>query len=157
MRLESETTRRSWELPDALWPRMEAGLPPPRGKAGHPRPVHLRRITAGIVYVLRTGIPWPACRRERVGPPRPVDDEWAQGVQAGVFAHVWAAVWAVDDDLQGRDWTWQRVDGALPNAPGGGGHRPPSHGPGPGWDATPSGDRRPGPSPGDSRGRRPSP
>jgi transposase len=104
---------------------MEPCLPPKRGKAGHPRPVNLRRITAGIFYVLRTGIPGPACPRERVGPPRPVYDYVAQGVKAGVFAQWWAEALAVDDDLKGLEWTWQSVDGAMTNAPVGGRPRAP--------------------------------
>ena len=48
MSRESETKRLSWELPDAVWQRMEPCIPPKRGKEGHPRPVNLRRIPEGI-------------------------------------------------------------------------------------------------------------
>jgi DNA-binding NtrC family response regulator len=43
----------SWELPEALWQRMAAVIPPRKSQAGHPRTVDLRRITEGIFYVLR--------------------------------------------------------------------------------------------------------
>jgi transposase len=56
MNTVSDTKRLSWELPDAIWQRMEACIPPKRGKEGHPRTVNLRRITEGIFYILRTGI-----------------------------------------------------------------------------------------------------
>ena len=47
MNTASDTKRLSWELPEAIWQRMEACIPPKRGKEGHPRTVNLRRITEG--------------------------------------------------------------------------------------------------------------
>ena len=117
MNTASDTKRLSWELPDAIWQRMEACIPPKRGKEGHPRTVNLRRITEGIFYVLRTGIQWQACPRERFGPPSTVYYYFAQWVKAGVFAELWAEALAVYDDLKGLEWTWQSVDGAMTKAP----------------------------------------
>ncbi len=125
MSLESETMRLPWELPDAVWQRMDPCIPPKRGKEGHPRTVNLRRITEGIFYVLRTGIQWQACPRERFGPPSTVYDYFAQWVKAGVFAHLWAEALVVYDDLKGLEWTWQSVDGAMTKAPLGGKPRAP--------------------------------
>src|SRR5918992_6414120 len=120
MSLESETKLLSWELPDAVWQRMEPLIPPKKGKEGHPRTVDLRRITEAIFYVLRTGIQWQACPRERFGPPSTVSYYLAQWVKAGVFAQLWAEAVAVYDDLKGLEWTWQSVDGAMTKAPLGG-------------------------------------
>jgi two-component system response regulator HydG/two-component system response regulator AtoC len=80
----------SWELPEALWQRMAAVIPPRKSQAGHPRTVDLRRITEGIFYVLRTGTPWHACPRVRFGPPSTVYYYFVQWVNAGVFAALWA-------------------------------------------------------------------
>jgi putative transposase len=122
---DGETPRLSWELPDALWQRMEPRIPPKQGKTGHPRPVNLRRLPEGIFSVLRTGIPWQACPRERFGPPSTVSSYCAPWVRAGIFARLWAEAVTVYDELQGREWTWQRVDGAMTKAPVGGRPRAP--------------------------------
>jgi putative transposase len=120
-----ETNRLSWELPDAVWQRMAPHIPPKKGKEGHPRTVNVRRITEAIFYVLRTGIQWQACPRERFGPPSTVYYYFAQWVKAGVFAQLWAEALAVYDDLKGLEWTWQSVDGAMTKAPLGGKPRAP--------------------------------
>jgi putative transposase len=65
MRTEHQAKLASWELPDEVWQRMEPLIPPRKSKVGHPRPVALRRITEGIFFVLRTGMPWQAVPRER--------------------------------------------------------------------------------------------
>lgn len=123
---EPATNRPSWEWPDAVWQRMAPLIPPKQGNEGHPRPVNLRRMTAAIFYVLRTGIQWQACPRARVGPPSTVYYDFAPWVRAGVLAQLWAEAVAVDDDLKGLEWTWQRVAGATTTAPLGGKPRAPS-------------------------------
>src|SRR5436853_3618940 len=46
-------------LPDALWERIEPYIPeqPPRPKGGRP-PLSARQALTGILFVLKTGIPW---------------------------------------------------------------------------------------------------
>ena len=46
-------------LPDALWERIQAVLPParPKPKGGRP-PVSDRQCLLGILFVLKTGTPW---------------------------------------------------------------------------------------------------
>jgi transposase len=49
-------------VPDELWQQIEPLLPPepkPSPKGGRPRVSHRQALT-GIVFVLRTGIPWQA-------------------------------------------------------------------------------------------------
>jgi putative transposase len=77
------STLASWELPDALWERMERLIPPKTRAVGAPRTVNLRQVTAGMFYVLRTGSQWQACPRERFGPPSTVYHYFAQWVKAG--------------------------------------------------------------------------
>ena len=123
---DTDTTQASWELPEAVWQRMEPLLPPRKSKEGRPQTVDLKRITEGIFYVLRTGIQWQACPRARFGPPSTVYYDFRQWVTAGVFGHLWAEALSVYDDLKGLEWTWQSVDGAITQAPLGARPRAPS-------------------------------
>ncbi len=52
-------------LPDELWNRITPLLPrhPPSPKGGHPR-LDDRRVLTGILFVLKTGIPWEALPKE---------------------------------------------------------------------------------------------
>lgn len=122
---DPDTTQASWELPEAVWQRMEPLIPPRKSQAGRPQTVDRKRITEGSFYVLRTGIQWQACPRERLGPPSTVYDYFRPWVTAGVFGHLWAEALSVYDDLKGLEWTWQSVDGAMPKAPLGGRPRAP--------------------------------
>jgi transposase len=79
--------------------------------------VNIRRITEGIFWVLRTGIPWQACPRERFGPPSTVYYYFAQWVQAGVFGKLWAEARAIYDDLEDSEWIWQRRENRSTAAP----------------------------------------
>jgi len=114
---DSHTTQAAWELPEAVWRRIAPWSPPRTSTAGRPQTVDLTRITAGIFSVLRTGIPWQACPRERVGPPSTVSDDFRPWVTAGGLGHWWTEALTVYDDLQGWAWTWQSGDGALTQAP----------------------------------------
>jgi transposase len=107
----------SWELPDAVWQRMEPLIPGRKSHMGRPRSVNLRLIAEGIFYVLRTGIHWQAVPRARFGPPSTVYYYFSQWVKAGVFEQLWVEALAVCDDLQGLEWTWQSIDGAMTKAP----------------------------------------
>ena len=122
---DTATKQASWELPEAVWQRRAPLIPPRNSTEGRPQTVDLQRITAGIFSVLRPGIQWQACPRERFGPPSTGYSYFRPWVTAGVFGHVWAEALTVDDDLQGREWTWQRVDGAMSKAPLGGRPRAP--------------------------------
>ncbi len=110
MQADRPTHLPAWELPDDLWRRMEALIPPRKSQEGRPRTVDLRRIVEGIFYVLRTGIPWHDCPRERFGPSSTLYYYFIQWIQAGVFGQLWAEAMAVSDDLKGLEWTWRRRD-----------------------------------------------
>jgi transposase len=58
-------------VPDALWARTAPLLPPepPKPKGGRPR-VSDRAALTGILFVLKTGIPWEYLPAGRPGPPR---------------------------------------------------------------------------------------
>jgi transposase len=79
--------------------------------------VELKRMTEGMFFVLRPGIPWQAVPREHLGPPSTGSYYFAQGVQADVLGQLWAVALTVYDELKGLEWTWQSVDGAMSKAP----------------------------------------
>src|SRR5919109_5434877 len=89
MSTNSDTTQASWELPEAVWQRMEPLIPARKSKEGRPRTVDLKRITEGIFFVLRTGIQWQAGPRGHFWPPRTVYYYFAPWVKAGVFGQFW--------------------------------------------------------------------
>jgi transposase len=109
-----------WRVPDELWERVERLLPRYRpSPAGGRPPVDLRPVFDGILYVLRTGCQWKAAPRE-FGPPSTLHryfQEWAQG---GVFRRLWKEALREYDTLEGIDWGWQSLDGAMTKAPLGG-------------------------------------
>ena len=114
---DSDTTKASWELPEAVWQRMAPLIPPRNSTEGRPQTAALKRITEGLFSVLRTGSQWQACPRERFGPPSTVYYSFRQGVTAGVCGHLWTEARTVYDALKGLEWTWQSVDGAITKAP----------------------------------------
>jgi transposase len=111
------TTVASWQLPDEVWAAMEPLIPPRKSKEGRPRTVNFRQITEGIFFVLRTGIQWQALPREHFGPPSTVYYYFRRWIDAGVFQDLWVQALTVYDDLQGLEWTWQSIDGAMVKAP----------------------------------------
>jgi putative transposase len=118
----AETERRDevWELPDAVWEAMEPLLPVCNAHRGRPRAVDLRRIAAGVFYVLRTGMQWHALPREQFGPSSTVYYYFRQWQDADVFRQLWAKALTLYDTLIGIDWEWLSVDGTMRKAPLGG-------------------------------------
>lgn len=100
-----------WEVPDALWQRIEPILKEfwPRKGTGRP-PVHSRRTLNGIILRLRSGCQWdqpPA----RYGPKSTVhgwSQRWAEG---GVLEKIWAVLVAERDGLGGVEREWLAADG----------------------------------------------
>lgn len=108
------------QIPDALWERIEPLLPIYKRsyKGGRPRLV-LRNVVCGILYVLRTGCQWKAMPRE-FGSGSAIHDYFQQWVQLDVFQRLWRVALEEYDDLQGIDWQWQSLDGAMTKSPLGG-------------------------------------
>jgi putative transposase len=141
--METPTARyQAWELPEPVWQVMEPLLPVRNALRGRPRTVDLRRIAAGVFYVLRTGIQWQAVPREQFGPPTTVYYYFRQWDDAGVFAELWRSALALFDFLDGIDWEWLSLDGAMRKAPLGGEKKwSQSDGPRQAGDETQPGDR----------------
>jgi putative transposase len=120
MSTNKETNLNSWELPEALWEILKPLIPPKKSNRGRPVEVDYRRIPAGIFYVLRTGIQWQACPREKFGPPSTVYCYFSKWCELGIFKKMWEAALEIYDDSEGLDWEWQSVDGAMTKSPPGG-------------------------------------
>src|SRR3954453_21949344 len=111
-----------WRLPDALWAKMEPLLPPrPRHPLGCHNPrVPDRAAMDAIFFVLRTGCHWNALRETRICSSSSAHRRCQEWVKAGVFAAFWREGLLAYDALQGIDWTWLALDGAMGKAPLGG-------------------------------------
>lgn len=123
-----------WRLPDALWARMEVLLPVHEPKP-HPLGCHRQRVPdraamEAIVFVLRTGCQWNALNATGICSSTTAYRRFREWLEAGVFEQFWREGLLEYDRLQGIDWGWLAVDGALSKAPlGGGKNRPQPHRP----------------------------
>ena len=89
---------------------------------GRPR-VPDRRCADAISYVLRTGCQWEALNQTDLWDKSTAHDRFQEWVAAGVFLKLWYAGVEQSDELQGIDWAWLSMDGALSKAPLGGERR----------------------------------
>src|SRR3982751_3534774 len=126
-RNELRKTRRrvrddGWRLADDLWAKMKPLLPPrPRHPLGCHNPrVPDRAAMDAIFFVLRTGCHWNALRETRICSSSSAHRRFQEWVKAGVFAAFWREGLLAYDALQGIDWTWLALDGAMGKAPLGG-------------------------------------
>jgi transposase len=119
-RMDAHSVVSDFRIPDALWERIELLLPTfhRSRKGGRPR-LGLRQVIDGIFYVLRTGCQWKAVPRE-FGSGSSLHRYFQLLVRRGVFERLWDIALQEYDDLQGIDWKWQSMDGAMTKAPLGG-------------------------------------
>jgi putative transposase len=117
----------SYRVSDALWAVLEAVVPehenPHRFGGGRPR-VPARRCADAIFYVLRTGCQWGALDATELCPHSTAQDRFQAWVAAGVFLELWKAGGEQFEELQGIDWSWLSLDGAMTKAPLGRGKEP---------------------------------
>jgi transposase len=110
-------------ISDELWERIEPLLPKHKNThrfgGGRPRKDD-RACLNGIVFVLRTGCQWKALSATGICPSSTAHDRFQQWVQAGVFLKFWTAGLMTYDELEGIDWAWLSMDGAMTKAPLGG-------------------------------------
>jgi len=109
-----------WEVPDALWERIEPRINeayPPKS-TGRPRS-DLRQALNGIIFRLRSGCQWnklPQC----FGDDSTVHRWFQRWSQDGFFEKLWAVLLTECEELGGVDWEWQAADGAMGKARFGG-------------------------------------
>ena len=120
-----------WRIPDELWEKMEPLLPPPKPHplGCHKPPVPARDAMNGILFVLRTGCQWNALNGTGICTSSSAHRWFQTWCEANVFLNFWKEGLFSYDELQGIDWTWLSMDGAMSKAPlGGEKNRPESYG-----------------------------
>lgn len=130
---DHEQVRRDWRIPDELWKRIEPLLPPrkPHPLGCHRCRVDDRKAMDAIFFVLRTGCQWNALNHTGLCSSSSAHRRFQEWAEAGVFLELWKQGLLEYDALQGIDWQWLAMDGAMTKAPLGGekgGQEP--HGPG---------------------------
>lgn len=111
-----------WRIPDALWEQMEPLLPPPipHPLGCHNPPVPARSAMDAIFFVLRTGCQWNALAATGICSSSSAFRWFERWLQAGVFCQFWKRGLLKYDKLEGIDWEWLSMDGAMSKAPLGG-------------------------------------
>jgi transposase len=114
--------QKEWRIPDELWARIEALLP---ARKSHPLGCHRPRVDDraamdAIFFRLRTGCQWNALSATGICSSSSAHRRFQEWSEAGVFLKLWQEGLAEYDALQGIDWEWLSMDGAMTKAPLGG-------------------------------------
>ena len=122
MSAHHEKVRRDWRIPDELWERIVPLLPP---RKAHPLGCHRPRVDDrkamdAIFFVLRTGCQWNALNATGFCSSSSAHRRFQEWVEADVFVALWEKGLEEYDALQGIDWEWLAMDGAMTKAPLGG-------------------------------------
>jgi transposase len=103
------------DLTDRQWARIHPLLPPPRppkgSKGGRPRNDD-RTMINGILWILRTGAPWPDLPA-RYGPPSSVSTRLYRWQDSGLWDRIFAIVQAEADAAGDLDWETHHVDATV--------------------------------------------
>jgi putative transposase len=76
-----------------------------------------RHCANAIFYVLRTECQGEALNQTELCPKSTAHERFQQWVAADVFLKLWQTGVAQFDELQGIDWNWLSMDGAMTKAP----------------------------------------
>lgn len=111
-------------ISDVLWELIEP-LIPVREKKVHPLGCHRRRVPDrqvlnGIFFVLRTGCQWKALDATGICSGSTAHARFQEWERAGFFARLWETALHDYDAVEGLDWNWLSLDGAMTKAPLGG-------------------------------------
>ena len=121
-----------WHLPDEVWEQIEPLLPP---RKPHPLGCHNPRVNDrdamnAILFVLRTGCQWNALNGTGICSSSSAHRRFQEWSEAGVFEQFWRLGLLALDGLDGINWSWLAMDGAMTKAPlGGEKNRSQSYGP----------------------------
>jgi putative transposase len=117
-----EKVRRDWRIPDDLWEYIQRLIPPrkPRPLGCHRPRVDDRRAMDAICFVLRTGWQWNALQDTGLCSSSSAHRRFQEWAAAGVFLAFWEQGLAVYEALQGIEWEWLVMEGAMTKAPLGG-------------------------------------
>ena len=117
-----EKMPRDWRIPDELWERIVPLLPPrkPHPLGCHRPRVDDRKAMDAIFFVLRTGCQWGALDATGICSHSAAHRRFQEWTEADVFVALWEQGLVEYDALQGIDWAWLAMDGAMTKAPLGG-------------------------------------
>ena len=122
-RTPNNRTTTGFRISDDLWAVLRPLLPihvnTHRFGGGRPR-VEDRDCANAIFYVVRTGCQWQALDQTELCAHSTAHDRFQEWVKAEVFLKLWKAGVEKFDELQGIDWDWLSMDGAMTKAPLGG-------------------------------------
>jgi putative transposase len=109
-----------WEIPDAMWQRIEPILKEfwPRKPTGR-KVANWRAALNGIIFRMRSGCQWEQLPR-KFGPKSTVHDWFQRWVEGGIFEKIWAVLVQECDEIGGVQWQWQSADAMLGKARFGG-------------------------------------
>lgn len=109
---------------DGLWERIEPLLPPPKSRRfRHPgrKPIDRRKVLTGIIFVLKTGIPWEELPQEMGCGCGMTCWNYLQAWQrAGVWERLHEVLLAELQEADRIDWSRAAVDSTHARALGGG-------------------------------------
>jgi transposase len=109
---------------DALWQRIEPLLPPPkprRFRSPGRKPLDRRKVLTGIIFVLKTGIPWEDLPQEMgCGSGMSCLNYFKAWHRAGVWVQLHQILLQELEDADKIDWSRGAVDGSMARALGGG-------------------------------------
>jgi transposase len=122
MSTDQEKVHRDWRMPDELWERLRRLLPPrKRHPLGCHRPrVDDRQAMDAMFFVLRTGCQRNALNETGLCSSSSAHRRFQEWTAAGVFLALWTNGLVEYEALQGIDWEWLAMDGAMTQAPLGG-------------------------------------
>src|SRR6516162_8117200 len=109
-------------LPDELWEMIKPQIPPhpPRPKGGRP-PVDDRQALTGIIFILKTGIPWEYLPQEMgCGCGMTCWRRLRDWQRAGVWDHILKTLHDKLGQQDRIDWSRAALDSGSVRAKGGG-------------------------------------
>jgi transposase len=108
------------KTPDKLWDEIVSVLPKEKPDNAVGRPiVPYRKVTDGIMYVLRTGCQWKMLPRE-YGSGSTCHRRFQEWVKLDVFKKVWVRLLKEYGNKKGIKWNWQSLDSISIKSPLGG-------------------------------------
>jgi putative transposase len=119
-RTPNNKTTTNFHVSDELWEVLQPWLPVHKNThrfgGGRPR-VPDRQCADGIFYVLRTRCQWKALDETDLCSGSTAHTRFQEWEAADVFLKFWQHGLERFDELQGIDWAWLSMDGAMTKAP----------------------------------------
>lgn len=125
---EAYSSYQSWTISDEFWEAVREYIPVSerdpkkdykRASGGGRKPPEMRKILAGILYVLRTGVQWKAAPKE-YGSGSNLHRYFQIFIEKEFFLAIWQGGLQEYDEIAGIGWEWQSLDGCMTKSPLGG-------------------------------------